>query len=93
MTGSCVCRETTRTARPRLVRAVLYLSLYLSIYPSTYLAVALRGRFGTLEEAARQRVLAPLRVRLVRVRGRVRFGFGFGFGFELGFRVCACALR
>ena len=65
--------------------------LSISVSPSTYLAVALRGRFGTLEEAARQRVLAPLRVRLVRVRGRVRFGFGFGF--ELGFRVCACALR
>ena len=67
--------------------------LSISVSPSTYLAVALRGRFGTLEEAARQRVLAPLRVRLVRVRGRVRFGFGVGFGFELGVRVCACALR
>ena len=27
---SCVCRETTRTGRPRLVRAVFY--IYLSIY-------------------------------------------------------------
>ena len=27
VTGSCVCRETTRTGRPRLVRAALYLSI------------------------------------------------------------------
>ena len=31
LTGSCVCRETSRTGRPRPVRAVLYLSIYPSI--------------------------------------------------------------
>ena len=49
VTGGCVCRETSRTARPRLVRAVLYLSfslsLYLpislSIYLSLYLSICL----------------------------------------------------
>ena len=41
VTGGCVCRETSRTGRPRLVRAVLYLSFSLSINLSTYLSLYL----------------------------------------------------
>ena len=40
VTGSCVCRETTRTGRPRLVRAVLYLSIDRSGAPRCALRTA-----------------------------------------------------
>ena len=56
VTGSGVCRETTRTGRPRLVRAVLYPSIHLSIYQGQGRPTAVLAADG----APLHKVLAPI---------------------------------